>query len=194
VTDYTDLAAVKADLGIDNTDDDTAISAAISAASRAIDRATGTTFSATTEARLFTASRGGGTVYVDRFTDPTGLVVKTGSGGTYDTTIDAADYVLWPYSAPARGLAYYRIDVPGRSFGVEAGRPTVEVTAAWGWDYVPDDIELATRLKAIHLYHRREAPHGRASYADDSASSEVTYGPDPDVASLLAPYIPIGIR
>lgn len=195
MSDYINLARVKADLGITKTDRDIPLADAISAASREIDGYTGTTFKAgAASARLFEASRCGTRVWVDRFTDPTDLVVKTGSNGTYGTTIDVADYMLWPYNAPARGMAYCRIDVPGALLFRELGRPGVEVTAKWGWADVPDDVEQATRIRAIQLFHRRESPHGVASFGDDPVSgSTVTIGADPDVRRLLAPYALPGI-
>lgn len=193
-TDYTTLAAVKADLGINDTSNDRAMVAAIAAASRSIDRMTATTFYPITETRLFKASRCGSSVYVDRFTDTRGLVVATGTGGTYSTTIAATDYVLWPYSAGTQRKAYSRIDVPGQLLSIEYDRPGVQVTAAWGWHYVPDDVEEAARLRAIHLYHRREAPHGVADYGDDGVAGRNVLRADTDVVALLAPYIPIGIR
>ncbi len=192
VTDYTTLAAVKADLGMNGTADDSAISAAITAASREIDGWCGTTFYPVTEARTFEGSADG-VVYVDRFTSTAGLAVTTGTGGSYGTTLLASQYVLQPYNAPSRGLAYDRIYVPTVPTYFGDGWPNVRITAAWGYASVPAPVEQATRLRAIQLYHRREAPHGVASYGDDGVGTTVAFGSDPDVVRLLKPYMDMGI-
>ena len=192
-TDYTTRAAVKADLGMTATDDDAAIDQAITAASREVDQWCGTTFYPVTEARVFDSDGCGG-VAVDRFTSTAGLVIATGSGGTYGTTLTATQYMLRPLNAAKRGLAYDEILIPTVPSYFGDGWPGVQVTAAWGWHYVPDAVEFATRLRAIHLYHRREAPHGVSRYGDDGLGGRiVTLDKDPDVVNLLRPYTDPGV-
>jgi hypothetical protein len=69
----------------------------------------------------------------------------------------------------------------------------VQVTAAWGWHFVPDDVEQAARLRSIHLYHRREAPHGTVGFADETIETQRAISSDPDVKRLLDPYTDPGI-
>ncbi len=191
-TDYTTLAAVKSQLGIVDSVDDTAISLAITAASRSIDRWTGTTFYPVTEARTFFGADGT-SVWVDRFTSTAGLAVATGSGGTYPAAVAAASYVLWPYNAPSRGGAYHRIDLPyGFASGGYGGYPNVQVTAAWGWHFVPEDVEAATRLKAARLFRRKDSPEGIAGTSEFGVV-RVSRFEDGDVQLLLAPYTDLGI-
>lgn len=187
--DYTNLTAVRADLpGMTSTDSNAAISAAITAASREIEQRCGTTFYPVTEARVFD-SYPDGTVIVDRFTSTVGLVVATGPGGVYSTTLTADQYVLGPRNAPSRGKAYSEIEVPSVRVYFGDGWPGVQVTASWGWDYIPAQIEQATRLRALQMFHRRESPHGSASYGDDPASADRVMAADPDIAQLLDPFI-----
>lgn len=191
---YTDLAALKRSLGIDaaNTDENEDLLAAIRAASRHIDQMTGTTFYPVTETRRFAAEGYGNAVWVDRFTDTTGLVVKTGSGGNYATTLNASAYLVAPYSAPARGGAYDRIEFPAGAPYARDGWPAVEITAAWGYATVPAPVEVACRLIAAQLYHRKDSPHGVLSYGDDPAA-QYSSSADSDVRRLLAPYMDLSI-
>lgn len=189
---YTDKAKVKADLGrMSATDNDVALDAAILSASREVDGWTNTRFGVTgdPETRLFDGDPSG-VIAVDRFTSTTGLMVKTGSGGTYATTVPAASYVLRNASGPGpdRTGAYDTIVVPSMPTYYGDGWPGVAVTVLWGYDFIPAAIEQATRLRAIHIYHRRESPHGVAGYGDDGLGGRVTLDEDADVVRLLAPY------
>lgn len=192
-TDYTTLAAVKHDLGIDVDDesDDDAITASIRAASRAIEKWTGTTFYAVVETRIF-ATRDNFKVWTDRFTSVAGLVVKTGSGGVFSTTVADTGYLLWPYNAASKGRAYNRIDSPGGLFSVE-NRPTIEVTASWGWHYLPEDVERAARLKAAELYRRKDSPESVVGALDETITRLYQHE-DRDIVSLLKPYAESWIR
>lgn len=189
--DYTDPADVKLQLGISDTNDDTLIGKAITAASRSIDRWTGTTFYPVTEARLFAAGTDG-TVLVDRFTDTTGLVVKTGTDGTFPTTVAASGYVLHPFNAVSSGGAYDRIVIPAGVASSAYGYPTVQVTASWGWATVPADVEQACRIKAARLFRRKDSPEGVAGTSEFGVV-RISRSEDPDVALLLTPYTDPGI-
>lgn len=187
IGDYTDTTTVLAELpGVADTNG--ALAKAITAASRQIDRMTGTRFYPVTEARLFDVTDRG-RVWVDRFTSTTGLTISYGTDGvTYGTTLTANQYTLWPHNAPSRGAAYRRIDVPYSFLPWGYGFPTVQVTAAWGYDTVPPEVEQATRILAKQLFRRQYATEGKYS-----ATGENDYGQsrdsDPDVMRLLADFI-----
>lgn len=189
---YTDLASVKQQLGITDAADDALIQKAIAAASRSIDRWTGTTFYPVTETRVFAAGPDG-TVFVDRFSDATGLVVKTGSDGTtFPTTVAASGYFLQPLNAPSGGGAYDRIVISAGVSSSPYGYPTVQVTAAWGWSSVPDDVEQACRIKAARLFRRKDSPEGVAG-SSEFGVVRISRSEDPDVMLLLAPYTDPGL-
>jgi hypothetical protein len=188
---YTTLARVKAQLGITDTDDDVLITRAIAAASRSIDRWTGTTFYPVTEARSFAAC--GNEVWVDRFTSTVGLVVKTGTDGTFPTTVAASSYVLQPLNAPSYGRAYDRIMFPrGGIVAWPDGFPNVQITASWGWAEPPDDVEQAARIKAAALFRRKDSPEGVAGTSEFGVL-RISGDEDPTVALLLRPYTDWGI-
>lgn len=195
---YCSLATLKASLGITDTNDDDALTTAIQAASRAIDQYTGTHFYTITEARTFQPVSAYD-VWVDRFTSTTGLVVKTGSDGTYPTTVDSTAVLPWPFSAPSRGGAYCRLQVPTGALPFSTYNtnlygatpvsmwPTVQVTASWGWHYVPADVAEACRIKAARIFRRKDTPEGVAGSGDFGVVRVSRYE-DPDVVLLLGPY------
>lgn len=188
-TDYTNVPLVKAHLGIDDGDSDGLIQAAVTAASRAIDRYTGAQFYPSTETRLFYGQPDGG-IWVDPFTDTTGLLVETGSLGTYTTEIVDTDYVLWPMNAPEKGMAYRRI-FTGYSWTNRWRRgtrhPDVQITARWGYATVPVDVEMACRIKAAHLFRRMDTPDGTAGTSEFGVV-RISRFEDPDVAMLLGNF------
>lgn len=191
MVDYVTSAIVKADLGITDSDSDTQIARVITAVSRAIDRVTGTTFGVgvTTSARTYFAESCG-EVWVDRFDSTTGLVVKTGTDGTYATTVTSTDVVAWPLNAPALGGAYCRLLIPTGVLPVGYPRPTVQVTAAWGFAATPELVQEAALRKAAKLFRRKDSPEGIAGTSEFGVI-RISRNEDPDVMQLLAPYMPV---
>lgn len=123
-----------------------------------------------------------------------GLVVKTDTygDGSFGTTWGPTDFQLMPLNADADSPAAYswtQIQAfAGQVFPPPyLGRPTLQVTARWGWSAVPDEINAAATLKAVSLFMRKDAPYGIAGFTD--------FGPvritkrDPDVIELLSPFI-----
>ncbi len=172
---------------------------AIEAASRHIDRLCGRRFyqEAATSVRVY-RPEDRYVVWVDDISTTTGLVVKTDttSDFTWGTTwtIDT-DFMLEPLNASVVGSgttvqphAWWRLVAIGTSytFPVHELRPTLQVTARFGWSAVPDDVQEACILLAAALVHRKSSPNGVAGFSE--------FGPmrisrsDPDVERLLYPY------
>lgn len=185
--DYTTVDLVKKTLDIElaDTTDDLLIGKAITAASRSIERWTGTKFYTVTEARYFTANTKG-VVELDRILDVTGMVIKTGAGGAFPTTVDASAYVLQPFNAPARGEPYEKLVLVGGAADA-APYPNVEITATWGYDEVPADVELACRIKAIRLFRRKDLTEG-AGGTSEFGVVQMSPVEDADVLNLLEPF------
>lgn len=121
-----------------------------------------------------------------------GLVVQTDTtgDGSYATTWDSADYQLEPLNAETVDSAYawWRIvAVDEKTFPVSRFRPTLQVTAKWGWAAVPDDVQLACLIKSSALFERRNSPQGVAGFGDMGVVRISRYG-DPDVVELLSAY------
>jgi hypothetical protein len=126
-----------------------------------------------------------------------GLIVKTDTtgDGSYATTWDSADYQLEPLNADTVDAAYawWRITaVDEKTFPVSRYRPTLQVTAKWGWSAVPDEVNEACLLKAASLFERRNSPQGVAGFGDFGVVRISRYG-DPDVIDLLKHFTREGL-
>lgn len=161
---YSTQALVKAYLGIPSatSSENTAIDNALDAASAEINQLTGRTFVVPSGATAKTyVPYDDYTVYVDDIAQTTGLVVKedTTLDGTYDTTLTVTtDYVLTGNSAPYRVIKRVDGDEWPRD---RYGRPTVEVTAFYGYGMtVPDQVAQCALVLAARLYQRRSSPLG----------------------------------
>jgi len=108
--------------------------------------------------------------YVDDIATQTGLIVKTDAAGagTYSTTWASSDYALLPWNADRDGGAYSwneLIALNGKEFPVPLTtnpRPSIQVTATWGWSQIPEQVREACLLKATNYYKRKDAPWGIA--------------------------------
>jgi hypothetical protein len=187
--DYTTIPNVRAQLGIPDGQDDVLLGLAITAASRAIDNATGTQFHPVTETREYEAASD--VVWVDRFLTTDGLTVATGTDGTFGTTVPSSAYAAAGIRISGQ-FVYDRITAISAAWPRSHGRPTVAVTATWGWPEVPEVVEMAARIKAAQLFSRKDSPFGVAGNADFGIV-RINSREDPHVWSLLAPYTDPGI-
>lgn len=185
---YTSQALVKAYLGIPSStsSENTAIDNAIAAADAEIDQITGRTFVVPSGATAKTfIPYDDYTLYVDDVAQLTGLVVKedTTLDGTYDTTLTiTTDYVVNGNSAPYRVIKRVDGDMWPRD---RYGRPTVEVTAFYGYGMaVPDQIKQCSLVIAARLYQRRSSPLGFQAGSVDVGFVRISRT-DPEVIALL---------
>jgi hypothetical protein len=185
---YTSQALVKAYLGIPSatSSENTAIDNAIAAADAEIDQITGRTFVVPSGATAKTfIPYDDYTLYVDDVAQLTGLVVKedTNLDGTYDTTLTiTTDYVVNGNNAPYRVIKRVDGDTWPRD---RYGRPTVEVTAFYGYGMaVPDQIKQCSLVIAARLYQRRSSPLGFQAGSVDVGFVRISRT-DPEVIALL---------
>ena len=185
---YTSQALVKAYLGIPSStsSENTAIDNAIAAADAEIDQITGRTFVVPSGATAKTfIPYDDYTLYVDDVAQLTGLVVKedTSLNGTYDTTLTiTTDYVVDGNNAPYRVVKRVDGDTWPRD---RYGRPTVEVTAFYGYGMaVPDQIKQCSLVIAARLYQRRTSPLGFQAGSVDVGFVRISRT-DPEVIALL---------
>ena len=170
---------------------------AVNASSRAIDRYCGRRFwldaSVTTRTYLVCDPC---TVFVDDIGTRTGVIVKTGTDGvTFPTTLASTDFILEPRNADvvaggdtADAFAFWQVSsLVGAPWYVHPHRPTLSVTARFGWSAVPPDVNEACILKATSLFKRKDAPFGVAGFGEFGAV-RITRR-DPDVVDLLNPFM-----
>lgn len=206
VTTYTDLAAMKDWLNITKTTDDAKLTSAISAASRAVDNFCQRRFwlDVVPVARTFTPSEG--LLYMDLWANDSGndigsaaglvLAVDTSGDGTYEQVFTAADIQLLPVNAPyaspepkpwtaLRAVGTRTFPWLVNTWLTHLNR--VQITALWGWPQIPDDVVMATKIKAARLFHRKDSPAG-VSGLDNFGPIRISKSEDGDVVSLLTPY------
>lgn len=192
---YIDASTFKAHAQIGDTDNDTEIAAVLGAVSRQIERFCGRQFNdaGSATARVYDPSPCGTWVRVDDISTTTGLVVEhdTGLDGTYATAITSAHYNLEPRNGVVDGVAghpYRTIRLhDGYTFTVERNRPTVQITARWGWTAVPADVKQACLIQATRIFRRKYSAEGLSV----GATEFVFRTPaklDGDVEALLLPY------
>jgi hypothetical protein len=187
---YAGITDLKAYMGIGDTADDAKLQDALQSASRGIehfcDRAFWPSLAAT--ARTF-HPRTSALAVVDDFWTATGLVVKTDAGddATYETTWTSAEYSLEPSNqivAGELGWPYYRILAVGRSFPCGV-RPSVQVTAKWGWPSVPSPVKQACLVVAAETFKLKDSPFGVGGY---SQFGIIRVRDNPLAARMLGPY------
>jgi hypothetical protein len=175
---YATLAQLKARLGgVSGAGEDAALTNALAVASRGIDKFCHRSFdtAALVSARVYDiADRASGpailsskVAVVDDFHTVTGLVIKTDTSGdgTFATTWASTDYQLEPLNQLHDGewWPYYRIRAVGSyTFSTTSDRAPLQVTAAWGWQAVPESVAEACLIVAEEIYRMKDAPFGVA--------------------------------
>lgn len=104
------------------------------------------------------------------FYDTDGLVVKTDDNldGTHETTwTHGTDFILGPFDQRP-GYPYYRLQAVGSKIfpHPQKGRPTLSVTAKWGWAETPNDVFETVLELAAQIWKRRDAPFGVVGFDD----------------------------
>ncbi|HEX6968607.1 MAG TPA: hypothetical protein VF174_07345 [Micromonosporaceae bacterium] len=191
---YATRDELKARLDIPDADtlDDNRMDEALTTVSREIETWCGRQFNNTTvaSARVY-QPRTTGLLVVDDFHTTTDLTIAVDNGddGTYETTWPATDYALEPRNGIVSGQTgwpYWRIVATGnRWWPTTHRRPSVQVTAQWGWAAVPAPVKEACLIAAAELFKLGDAPFGIAGYGE--------FGPvrirlNSRAMSLLAPY------
>jgi hypothetical protein len=193
---YATLADLKAALRLTDNVDDSLLEKAIESASRRIDGYCGRWFykTSSTAVNIYPINE-----YLVAFPDDvssTSLTIKidTNADGTYATTLtQGVDYILEPTDAALRGYPYTHARmVGGQTFPLEVtpSFPTVQVTALWGWDAVPADVNQACVLLAMRQFARLNAALGVVGFADMAITVRAV---DPDVRDLLNQYVKFGV-
>jgi len=198
VNGYATRNQVKAALriGTADTQDDELLDNCAGAASRLIDGYANRAFwvVGTATSRVFSA----GSDFVCQVDDmsSTAITVRSSQQANqiFDTIWTTSDYQLEPINGIQDGLTvpYTRIRAIGdylwptlnTNFGEEA---LVQVTALWGWPYVPEPITQATIIQASRIFKRYDSPLGVAGFGDLGVM-RVSRALDPDVMQLVEPY------
>ncbi|CAB5218967.1 gp6 domain containing protein [uncultured Caudovirales phage] len=190
---YATLAEAKAYLSISDSIDDTMLENMVEAASRSIDNIAGRRFylDASASARLYRGTNPY-ILTVDDFGSTTGiaLALDTGGDGTYETTLTYnVDYVVEPFNAIAMGKPYTQITLVGGQLlpWLQSNlRPSVQLTAKWGFPTVPDDIGQACLILTADMYKRKDSVGGNLGISELGAIRMSPLGRD--IAAMTRAY------
>jgi hypothetical protein len=198
VTSYATTDALRRRIGVDDTGEDDLLTGALVAASRLIDGWCGRKFyqdDLPVTARTI--------VPVDNYwldlggwdiSTTTGLVVATDStdDGVYETTLTLGTHFqvepLSSYSPSGEAWPITRLRVitaGGEWFPCSYGRPTVSITARWGWPAVPAPVTQACLSLAADIYKSKDVTFGGGG---SSLLGEFQVSQNLLAVALLAPY------
>jgi hypothetical protein len=184
---YVELDELKAMLQIDDYVDDNLLAGHIEAASRTVDDICHRTFSldAVASARTF-YPQSSLVCSVDDIGTTAGLLVKIDDSlvGTFDFTV--TDFTAQPDNALARNVPITKLIAYDTYWPTDI-RPTVQVTARWGWPAVPEPVKSATAIMAGRLFKRADSLLGVAGFGDLGAIT--LRAVDPDVKLMLSAYV-----
>ncbi len=193
---YATLSEVKASLRLTDSVDDALLERAIESASRRIDGYCGRFFYKTSQTpiNIYPINE-----FLLRFPNDVAnssvtIKIDTNANGTYATTLtQGSDYILEPTNAPIQGYPYVHARmVGGQTFPLEVvpSFPTVQVTAQWGWNAIPADVNQACILLSIRQFARLNAALGVVGFADMAINVRAV---DPDVRDLLNQFVVFGV-
>jgi hypothetical protein len=112
------------------------------------------------------------------------LAVAVGDIGAY-VALDAASYEVASDRTDNPAAAFEAYTVLRRRTSWCSSRK-VQVTAAWGWPSVPDEIGEAALLQAARLFARRTSPEGVSGNAEWGIARVSRL--DPDVRELIKDF------
>jgi len=115
--------------------------------------------------------------------------------GTFETTLTiTTDYVLAPYNAadesPVRPFTeVHYVGDTGTGFPESlTRRPTVQVTAQFGWPAVPVDVKRACLIQSVMLFKASDAAFGVLQLGVDGFASRISARLHPVAEALLESY------
>ena len=188
---YVELGELKSMLRINDVVDDDLLAAHIEAASRTIDDICHRTFDldATATARVFYPDSQL-VVRTDDIGSLDGFLLKIDENATATFNLTITDATLEPLNALAKGNPITKLVAYETYFPMDI-RPTVQVTARWGWPAVPEPVRSACGILAGRLFKRADSLLGVAGFGDLGAIT--LRAVDPDVQRMLAPYVKVPI-
>jgi hypothetical protein len=191
---YVTLAAIKAELGFDDTED-AYVEKIIEGASRWVDAHTRRRFYTTTEDETrYYSTRFNDVLFTDDILSVTTLKTDNGGDRVYANEWETTDYDLLPINAELDNKPYMRIArAPLGSYSFPCGVKTVQIVGKFGYCEdadLPDDVYRATFLAVLRLYKRDDTPLGTAggSAVGTQVVNIEQLESDPDIIALLNKY------
>lgn len=182
--DYVTSAELKDYIGIEDNVDDARVALWITTVSRNVDDFCGRQFGQTTaESRYYPTfydrPEAAWFAEIDDVQDTTGLTFADSDA----TAVDAADYVLLPRNAAAKGKPYERVKLTTWSGGELTGN------GKWGWSAVPAAAKVGIFLQGKRLAKRRDSPFGISGSPQEQGEIRLLAQLDPDFRTSLKPFV-----
>jgi hypothetical protein len=117
-------------------------------------------------------------------------VLKIDENATATFNLTITDATAEPLNALAKGTPITKLVAYETYFPMDI-RPTVQVTARWGWPAVPEPVRSACGILAGRLFKRADSLLGVAGFGDLGAIT--LRAVDPDVQRMLAPYVRVAL-
>lgn len=182
---YILITEVKARLGDTQTTNNADWTRAADASSRSAEKYCNRQFNKATSAtarQFYPTTRT--LAFVDDFWTTSGLVIKLDQDGdgVFETTLTTSNYQLEPLNGVVDGESgwpYYCIRlIDGTWFPCYTRRPSIEVTAQWGWSAVPTPIAQAVLDATVEAFKAN----------DGFFQPTIRIEENPRIAAMLRPY------
>ena len=123
----------------------------------------------------------------DTFDDEGDVVVNLDTTGNGDWGDAVTTFRMTPFNNADKGRPFTGLlfDV-GTAVPIDAD--SVKVTAAWGWDAIPNTVRQANLIQAARFLKRRDAAFGVAGSPEMGNEMRLLDKLDPDVALMLSGF------
>lgn len=116
--------------------------------------------------------------------------MDTNDDGAADVTWSSSYYQLYPLGGYGDdgigGWPYTEVRAVGAAaFTLSLTRPSVHITARWGWAATPEPIKAATLLLAAETWKLKDAPFGVAAFGEFGS---LRVRDNPKIETLIAPF------
>jgi len=202
-TQYADKTELKAYIGLSGSGQDDNIDSALDGASRQIDKITGRRFYQDSSAQVKTYTPNNEFILdVDDISTTTGLIVKLDDNddGTFETTLTInTDFIVEPVNPDiikiTGGTTYLAPYTQLRILNTRSSERfdpsivnNVQVTAKFGYSFIPEPIKQATLIQGLRLFKRKDAPFNILGN-EQTGQIELFNKFGPDARELIKGYI-----
>jgi hypothetical protein len=202
-TQYADKTELKAYIGLSGSGQDDNIDNALDGASRQIDKITGRRFYQDSSVQVKTYTPNNVFILdVDDISTTTGLIVKLDDNddGTFETTLTInTDFIVEPVNPDiikiTGGTTYLAPYTQLRILNTRSSERfdpsivnNVQVTAKFGYSFIPEPIKQATLIQGLRLFKRKDAPFNILGN-EQTGQIELFNKFDPDARELIKGYI-----
>jgi hypothetical protein len=150
---YCELGDIKSELGLTDVESDDMLYAMIDEAKEIIDDYCGRSFNKTASATKY-YDGDGAILWIDDLVTLTSIALDEDGDGTYESTLVATDYILYPLNAAQKTSVRISSNSNYGSFA-QGVRQGVKIVGVWGYATIPLPIQRMAKKIVIALYNNR---------------------------------------